>query len=387
MTSPPTLLADNATSRRWNLVILDAIRGIAAIAVILHHFTLAFLPEFQALATEGAASLAFGWLLNGIGAVYLFFVLSGFVLTVKYFETGDPRILILGAIKRLPRLWPAATFGVLFGFLVLRFGVNHNQAASALTGSPWLAGFSERYTQNPQASQVISALRESLTLFIDNSHLVYNRNLWTMESELAGSFLVFIAAFLLMSALRQDQGNPARRIAVFAALGGAALIAPGYSLAFMSGLGLAFLYSRQRFLTSRQAVVAVIVGTALLGVDQVFVSTAGAVMIVAGAIVPGLAPAFLQGRIGRQLGLWSFPIYIVHTIVIASGSSLAFLLAAQGDLPIALQLAAAFIVTAALTVAIAWPLVLWERWWLPVLNRKVGTILPKQPATPKPGRQ
>lgn len=382
MTRASPSLPAEGEPRLSNLVILDAIRGLAAIAVIFHHFTLAFLPEVQAFATQGAASLAFGWLLNGIGAVHLFFVLSGFVLTVRYFGTADPRILLLGAIKRLPRLWPAATYGVIFGFVVLRFGFNHNEAAATLTTSTWLAAFSERFDQAPQASQAMSAARESVTLFFDNSLLVYNRNLWTMKNELSGSFLVFVCAFLLLRAIRHGPGSPARQIAVFTAMTGAAFIAPNYSLAFVSGLGLAFLYSQKKFLTYSQAVFAVISGIALLGVDQLHVSTAGAVLIVAGAIVPGLAPAFLQGRIGRLLGLWSFPLYIVHTIVIASGGSLAFLMAAKADLPAAVQLAVAFVASAALTLVFAWPLVLWERWWLPVLNRKAGSILPKRPIEP-----
>ena len=50
-----------------------------------HHFTLAFLPGLKAEIEQTLLAYSLGWLLNGMGAVYLFVLLSGFVLTLKYF--------------------------------------------------------------------------------------------------------------------------------------------------------------------------------------------------------------------------------------------------------------------------------------------------------------
>lgn len=89
---------------------LDAVRGIAALMVVFYHY--------------------FGWhwgdslhfklsclLFNGSDAVSFFFVLSGFVLSYKYFHSDRPIEMKKYTFNRFLRLYPAFIFTVLINYM------------------------------------------------------------------------------------------------------------------------------------------------------------------------------------------------------------------------------------------------------------------------------
>lgn len=82
------------------IIRLEACRGIAAMIVLARHLADAFFP---ALVTQLSGTPAYLFI-NGSGAVILFFVLSGYVLTVRFFAKHDSDYLLKSLIKRLPRL-------------------------------------------------------------------------------------------------------------------------------------------------------------------------------------------------------------------------------------------------------------------------------------------
>lgn len=88
-----------------NMIVLDAMRGIAALFVVLHHAQFFY-------GTTGIFSHAYI-------AVDFFFVLSGFILSVRYkpdFDADMPPNIFLR--KRVSRLLPVITVGILFGAAV-----------------------------------------------------------------------------------------------------------------------------------------------------------------------------------------------------------------------------------------------------------------------------
>src|ERR1700731_1859098 len=112
-----------ADSRK--LIELEALRGVAAVIVLFHHFLLVVAPRLHGrnfpddpIALIRTPLYA---LVNGSAAVAAFFVLSGFVLTLRAMEKRDWRQILVGALKRWPRLVPlvvtvnilSATFFVL----------------------------------------------------------------------------------------------------------------------------------------------------------------------------------------------------------------------------------------------------------------------------------
>lgn len=63
---------------------LDSVRGLAALSVIAGHFIASYgLPQMIAFFSKTPLAL----FMNGAGAVSLFFILSGYVLSIKFFST------------------------------------------------------------------------------------------------------------------------------------------------------------------------------------------------------------------------------------------------------------------------------------------------------------
>lgn len=127
---------------------LDGLRGLAAFQVVFHHFILAFYPALFLGAADNPNHMAAGWEAFGSGsflnlfwdgnfAVCIFFVLSGFVLSHKFFVRKESKIVTESAVKRYFRLAIPVAFSVLVAFLVMKFSLFYNQPAAAISGSGW----------------------------------------------------------------------------------------------------------------------------------------------------------------------------------------------------------------------------------------------------------
>lgn len=80
---------------------LDALRGIAALAVVLFHFTM-YRPE-----------AGYGFVL-GVTGVDLFFIISGFVILLSLEKTRDWKEFLLDRFSRLyPAYWACVTLAAL----------------------------------------------------------------------------------------------------------------------------------------------------------------------------------------------------------------------------------------------------------------------------------
>jgi peptidoglycan/LPS O-acetylase OafA/YrhL len=123
---------------------LESIRGLAALQVLLLHFLAAFAPDlvFSLPATAAVAGTIhlspLYFLYDGYSAVYIFFALSGYVLT-RSFERhlARPASQVLARIVRLGL--PALAAALVAAVVMLSFG-KPNVAAGALSGSAWFAG-------------------------------------------------------------------------------------------------------------------------------------------------------------------------------------------------------------------------------------------------------
>ncbi len=355
---------------------LEALRGYASVVVVFHHFALAFLPGLRAEMEQPLLAYSLGWLLNGMGAVYLFFLLSGFVLTLKYYQTPDVKILLSAALKRLPRLWPSALYGTLLGYVVLRFGLNANDTSAQLNGSDWLASFAN--ADQMLAPNLALALRESLTMFLHYRPLHYNTNLWTMLIEFYGSLLAFFAAFVLINVAHHRLLIV--KISLAALLLALTIVIPyGFGWAFTIGAALAFAYAKRYFIPAPLGMALIVLGLSLLGTPapasgepSPLWTLPGAALLLWGVTTPGAAPRLLLHPFSQGLGRWSFPLYISHTIGILTLGSFVYVNTAPLGTPS--QLLAAFAATWAFTIAFAYPVLRWEAWYLPWLNIQIRRL-------------
>src|SRR3954471_7977092 len=125
------------------ILYLESIRGLAAVQVLLLHFLAAFAPDLVFSLPSGAAIAGYihlsplYFLYDGYSAVYIFFALSGYVLT-RSFERNltQPSSQVLARIVRLGV--PALAATLVAAALMLSFG-KLNAVAGNLSGSAWFA--------------------------------------------------------------------------------------------------------------------------------------------------------------------------------------------------------------------------------------------------------
>jgi len=215
---------------------LDGLRGLAALIVVIDHFAIGW---FQA-ATDGSIHLTHGafesaaettplhLFVSGNFSVCVFFILSGIVLSAKFFRSGEKSFVIASAIKRYPRLMLPVLGCVLLAFFLMVTHVFYNAQAASLTGSTWLGSF---WQFNPN---FFDALYQGVIGTFVKGSSDYNTVLWTMKTELIGSFLVF--GLLLVA------GKFRYRYLVYLVLG--LLLIKTYYVAFVLGIALSDAYFR-----------------------------------------------------------------------------------------------------------------------------------------------
>jgi len=136
----PTLPSPQALPR---INYLESIRGLAALQVLLLHFFAAFAPGLVFSLPAGAPVAGrihlspLYFLYDGYSAVYIFFALSGYVLT-RSFERhlARPSSQIVARAVRLG--FPAIAATLVAAAVMLAFG-RPNVAAGELSGSTWFA--------------------------------------------------------------------------------------------------------------------------------------------------------------------------------------------------------------------------------------------------------
>lgn len=188
---------------------LTGLKGIAALIVIFRHYANGFFPALHtgngndarlfigntAVSVEEIINRTPLYLfINGGFAVYIFWILSAYLLSNYYYSNEVSCIdMRKKALKRyLSVLFPiAVTYFVVY--LMLKLGWFYNTLASPYSGSEWLAGF---YSFPP------SLLHLLRSLFVDTfftANVPYNPVLWTIEIEVKGSFLLALFLYLFGS--------------------------------------------------------------------------------------------------------------------------------------------------------------------------------------------
>lgn len=212
---------------------LDGLRGIAAVNVMIMHFFIVFLPamiysdrmpshlgNFEQI----FSNTPLGLIGAGNFSVCIFFILSGYVLTQKYFKTKDKSIIISGAVRRYIRLFIPVLAAILLSYLMASAGVFHYYIETVIiSGNNNYAGY-WIFTPN-----IADAIKQALWGAFFAGEDTYNPVLWTMTIEFYGSMLVFAMAFLF--------GQQRARWTFY--LAAAVFFFNSYYLAFIIGMGLA----------------------------------------------------------------------------------------------------------------------------------------------------
>jgi peptidoglycan/LPS O-acetylase OafA/YrhL len=198
---------------------LEGLRGIAAMQVVLMHFVTGFMP-YTAEHAWGPLRVLF----DGHTAVYVFFLISGAVLTPSFARRGTFAAKICKRILRLGI--PVAAAAVIAMGLIAVMPHAHGVAAT-LTGSKWLAMDSSgaptfaHLAREIGFNSLLLGYREA-TLFSPLAPLLppMERSLdapfWSLHLELYGSLLVLCLVALRAYSVRIHNGMILVSAVVFA---------------------------------------------------------------------------------------------------------------------------------------------------------------------------
>ncbi len=192
-------MADNGRK----LIPLEGLRGIAAAIVVLYHLVLAFTPKGVGVVPHGHGALDIFTqfilgMLNGGAAVAVFFVLSGFILSLPFARDRRVSRVLVALLKRWPRLACLTMIACLFAFVLISWSGHEYKAAAHVIGAKWLA----THGNAPIRIEHLTwdgALREGLVNVFTQGEVKFDSPLWTMRIELFGSFAIFLSAPILFA--------------------------------------------------------------------------------------------------------------------------------------------------------------------------------------------
>ena len=353
---------------------LDGIRGLAAFLVFFHHFCLVFYTSFynwnpvsshlNGLEIKYGQSV-FSFLTNGNFCVCIFFVLSGFVLSRKYYQNNNIDTVVSGAQRRFIRLYIPIAFTLILSYVILKAGLYYNVQVSQLTHAEWW--FSYKWFVPHPEKQLAQCLAYK-TLFEGDS--TFDTCLWSMSSEFYGSMMVYVLLALTH--------NTKVKVPVLLLILAVCLIkSKVYPAAFVLGILLNYVErTKEQFnyvLTSAIAVVLLIVGLGLgsypssnivagtvfehlpvaFQSDETWYHVTGAFLVIIAFVISARLQRMISLRFFTFLGYISFSLYLLHPIIIGSFSSICFVhLYAQMSYNLAALLV--LMLTIGITLLAAW---------------------------------
>jgi len=348
---------------------LEGLRGVAAIMVAFYHYFLAFYAllflgpyshSVQHMRYEdnlyGNPIMAF---LSGTFAVAIFFVLSGFVLSIGFFQTGKLDIVKKLASKRYLRLMLPALASILIAFILISLGLSHVQQAAAITHSEWLKD-SWKFVPS-----FLDAVINGVAGIFTQNGSGYNDALWTMTTEFLGSFAVFGFLALFVKSKYKNVLYVVLLILTF----------NSWYMAFIAGMILADWYASGKLKQLRRswAVIPVLAlglflagypyfgaagtiyqwitipGLVTMNWNTIYL-TFGAIIVVSVVLATSQIAAFFRHKYISWLGKYTFSLYLVHLSVLYTFTTFMFLVFFQ-------QASLGFNASALLAIAVSIPIV------------------------------
>lgn len=324
---------------------LDGLRGIAAINVMIMHFFVILapamiysnkLPSHLGKLEQIFTSTPLGLIGAGNFSVCIFFVLSGYVLTQKYFKTRDNNIIISSAARRYIRLFIPVFAAIMLSFLLSSTGLFHYYMETIMISAN--SNYRNYWTFTPN---IVDAVKQAMWgSFFVGGDIYYNPVLWTMKIEFYGSMLVFAMALLF--------GSLRNRWTFY--LAAAVLLFNFYYLAFIIGMVFADTFNNKMpvFKTSNKIILSVILISGLfLGSYPINIVTSdslygflnnglfrtpkmtyhiiGASMIIYVLLNSRWLQNVFSSPVPVFLGKISYSLYLIHFLVISSFTCALFL--------------------------------------------------------------
>lgn len=276
-------------------------RGWAAFTVVIYHF---FVEAFP-VSLNSKSLLNHLFIFNGTLAVWIFFIISGFSLSINFAKFGDQSFLVKIAYGRYFRL----AIPILF-FSFLMYGLYATGIVPNADQRP-NGGWQYIMLQPPK---IIDVIQFSLFDVFFNYTLATTLipPLWTMPIEFIGSFLtLFLCAIF---------GKIKYRLVVYGAVLIVAIYLKSYYSAFIAGILFAEMYLKYEpgKHPTYIPIIFFIIGACLA--IQVLNSSFYLYLLTAVILFYGMMYAknikkFLESKTSIFMGRISFTLYMLHAIV------------------------------------------------------------------------
>jgi peptidoglycan/LPS O-acetylase OafA/YrhL len=375
---------------------LEGLRGIAAMQVVLLHFVSGFMPE-----TAQHAWPPLRVLFDGHTAVYVFFLISGAVLTPSFARPGQ---FVAKLAKRVVRLGIPVAAAAAIATLLLAAWPDAHLRAAALTESAWLAMDSSgaptllHLVREVGLNSLLLGYREA-TLFAPLAERLplmeqsLDAPFWSLHLELYGSLLVLCLVWLrlrsawlhraaiaaaavlfgthpmflfvlghLLSSATTVRIDDHKRLRAVLPLAGTLLLAVALALAGTKDW---------RIIEMCRVWLANIELAASPNLFQ-FASQVAAVLIFTGVLFCSPVQTLLERQMWLHLGRLSFGIYLLHFPILFTVACLVFI-GTRNMLPHAASIAIVFALFIGITLLAA---AQFERWIdrpAIALSRRAGT--------------
>ncbi len=325
---------------------LDGIRGVAAFLVFFHHYLLAFYSAyftFDLNATNlHGLDVKYGQSVlsvfsNGNFCVHIFFVLSGLVLSRKYYRSNQFEVVVSGVQRRFLRLYIPVATTMIIAYIMMVSKLFYNMQVCQLTHSEWWLGGLWNFS-NP-FGRLLTCLKVS-TMFQGDS--AFDTSLWTMSIELTGSFFVF--AFLAFTHNTKNRFFSLVLAFLFCKFTQNAVLSTfvlGISLNYIEDLVPRFNKYLITLFAGLLLAVALLLGSfpsndiiqgtvfqhfpGLIMRFAPWFHVFGAYFLVMAFVISAPLQKLISLRLFRFLGYISFSLYLLHPLIIGSFSCILFL--------------------------------------------------------------
>lgn len=318
---------------------LDGLRGLAALIVTIAHFFQVFYPTIfngnvdSIHSKNNIESFIYNsplnLILNANFCVCIFFVLSAYVLSIKFFKYKKREIIISSAVRRYFRLVIPIASSLIIAYLLICGDLFFLKDIIPISKTDVLDRYGIKYS-------FFTVLKQAFfqVFFIDIE--TYNAALWTIKYEFIGSFIIFSFLFFF--------GKSHKRKYIYAIL--LIVFMNSYYLAFILGIILSDLSTKSSFkINEKRAFVFFICGLFLgsypysevkntiyrvldfniLPINSFrFHHIMGAFLLILSILLSQKIQGKLSNKIIRFFGNISFSMYLIHFIVINSLSCYLF---------------------------------------------------------------
>ncbi len=304
---------------------VDGMRGFGSVVVLLFHVFLTF------SLLDKSPFFVPNIVYNGNIAVKLFFVLSGFSLSIGFLSKRDQGIddgTLLSHLQRMAaaryfRLALPAFASSLVVLVLVKSGLNYYQHLPEELRNPW---WSWAYTSRDPSFRDLMRFSffdiffpTTFIPFVEYKKFYFNTNLWTMSVEFPASYMVFIFLALFGAA----------RMRLYMCLGSIAFFSVFDSMYgfFFAGIALADIYVRGWSADRWQRVLMIVFIVVLFcpEIKHTWSQTIYCSVFVFCGLYGKPVRTLFSSRIFRYLGKVSFSLYLVHMPIVISLQSYLFL--------------------------------------------------------------